>query len=106
VRAVLGRQDPAIEAGLPAAHVSRQRPGGGAFEAHALHDDGITPAEVHLVAGSRANRTAGELLQVQERRVPLRFVGVVAAVVEDVLRRPADVHFVLDDRFHAALSRS
>jgi hypothetical protein len=72
VRAALGRQHPAIEAGLPAAHVSRQRPGGGPFEANALHHDGITPAALHVVTGSEASRTVGELLQVPERRIPFR----------------------------------
>src|SRR6266508_1829338 len=83
----------------PADHLPHAR----GFEAHALADHRGCRGEDHPVASAEADGGVGELLDVLHLAAPLGFVGVVAAVVEDLLRRPLDVRFSLDYRQAAAL---
>ncbi len=83
--------------------ITRHGPGTGALVPGAFHDHRRSLDKLGRIPGTAADRPVGELLNALHRRIPPRLVPVVAAIAEDILWRPVDVHLRLDDnRAHLA----
>src|SRR5579872_4037479 len=92
-----GGADLVLSAHLHRRRLAHDRPMGRAVISSAFHLHGGTPSELSRVSGADADRAVGYPFDPRHHRIPLRLVSVIAAIVEDVLRRPVDVHFCFDD---------